>query len=121
MGASMIRRVNTQYCALVFWITLCQVIATVCTLHDLSAAAGAALFVEEGMACPMHGTNICPLSLASSPERQVKHSMVSDVDPAPVLLSVSTALRSPSILANSRTYTLGSAADHSRIMVSSLI
>jgi hypothetical protein len=97
MGASMIRRVNRQYFALVFLITLCQVIATVCTLHDLSAAAGAALLVEERMACPMGGTTMCPSSLTSSPERQIKHSMVSDVDSARGLLSVSTALRSPSI------------------------
>lgn len=87
MGASMIRRVNTQYCAVVFLITLCQVIATVCTLHDHSAAAGVALLEEEGMACPMGETTMCPSSLTSSPERLIKHNMVSDVDPAQVLLS----------------------------------
>ena len=97
MGASMVRRVTPIYCALVFLITLCQVIATVCTLHHLPATAGAALLVEEGMACPMGETTMCPSSLTSSPERHIKHSMVSDVDPAPVLFSVSTALRSPSI------------------------
>ncbi len=34
---------------------------------------------------------MCPPSLTSSPERQIKHGMVSDVDPALIVLSVSTA------------------------------
>ena len=93
----MIRRVNMQYVALVFFFTLCQVIGTMCTLADLSVAAGAVLFVEEGMACPMDGATMCSPTFASSPKRQLKNSMVSDVDHAPVLLSVSTALTSPSV------------------------
>ena len=100
MVGPMVRRVDRLYCALVFVITLCQVIATVCTLHNHSAAAGVALLVEEVMACPMGETTMCPSSLTSSPERQIKHRMVSDVDPAQVLLSVSTALTSPSIPAS---------------------
>ena len=82
----LIRRVNTQYLALVFLFTLCQVIGTMCTLPDFPVAADAVLLVEEGMACPMEGTTMCPPSLTSSPERQIKHSMVSDVDHAPTLL-----------------------------------
>lgn len=88
----MIRRVNMQYIALVFFFTLCQVIRTTCALPDLSVAADAALLVEEGMACPMDGTTMCPPSLTSSPERQIKNSMVMDGDhetiplcPAPML------------------------------------
>jgi hypothetical protein len=88
----MIRRVNTQYFALVFFFTLCQVMGTMCAFHDLSVAEGAALLVEEGMACPMDGTTMCSTSLTSFPERQIKYSMVSDVDHAPILLSFSTAL-----------------------------
>ena len=94
---SMLQRVNTQYVALLFFFTLCQVMGAMCALPDLSAAADAALLVEEGMACPMEGTTLCPPSLTSSPERQIKNSMVSDVDPAPVLLSISTARTSPSV------------------------
>ena len=97
MVGLMIRRVNTPYLALVFFFTLCQVIGTVCALPDLPVAADAALLVEEGMACPMDGTTMCPPSLTSSPERQIKTSMVSDVDHAPILLSFSTALTSPSV------------------------
>ena len=96
----LIRRVNTQYFALVCLFTLCQVSGTMCALPDLSVAAGATLFVEEGMACPMDGAAMCPPSLPSSPERQIKHSMVSDVDHAPILLGSSPALISPSVLAS---------------------
>ena len=89
----MIRRVNTQYFFLVlFFFTLCQVIGTVCALPDLSVAAGAALLVEEGMACPMEGTTMCPASLTSSPERQIKNSMVMDVDHATTLLGSAAVL-----------------------------
>ena len=80
-----------KYFALVFFLNLCQVIGTTCALHDLSVAAGAALLVEEEMACPMAGITMCPPSLTSSPERQIKTTMVSNVDPAPVLLSFSAA------------------------------
>lgn len=93
----MMRRVSMQYVVLVFFFTLCQVIGTMCTLPDLSVAAGEAVLVEEGMACPMEGAVMCPPSLTSSPERQIKHSVVSDVDHAPILLSVSTALTGPSV------------------------
>ena len=83
MARLMIRRVNTQYLFLVlFFFTLCQVMGTVCPLPDLSVAEGASLLVEEGMACPMEGTTMCPPSLPSSPERQIKGTLVSDVDHA---------------------------------------
>ena len=96
MVGVMIRRANRPYLALVFFFTLCQVIGTVCALPDLPVAADVALLAEEGMACPMDGTTMCPPSLTSSPERQIKTSMVSDVDHAPTLCSFPTALTSPS-------------------------
>lgn len=83
----MIRRVNTRYIFLVLsFFALCQVMGTVCPLPDLSVAEGAALLVEEGMACPMDGTTMCPSSLTSSPERQIKHTLVLNVDHATTLL-----------------------------------
>ena len=89
----MIRRVNTQYIFLVlFFFTLCQVMGTVCSLPDLSVAEGAALHAEEGMACPMGGATMCPTSLTSSPERQIKQNLVSDVDHATTLLGSAAAL-----------------------------
>ena len=96
MVGLMIRRVNMQCVVLVFFFTFCQVIGTMCALPDFSVAADAGLLVEEGMACPMDGTTMCPPSLTSSSERQIKHGMVSDVDHAPILLSVSTSLTRPS-------------------------
>ena len=66
--------------------------AEVCPLPDLSVAEGALLLVEEGMACPMDGTTMCPPSLTSSPERQIKHNLVSDVDHATSLLGSAAVL-----------------------------
>jgi hypothetical protein len=97
MVGSMIRRVNTQYVSLVFFFTLCQVIGTACALPDLSVAADTALLVEEKMVCPMEGTTLCPPSLTSSPERQIKNSMVSDVHHATILLSPAAMLTVPSV------------------------
>jgi hypothetical protein len=91
----MIRRVNTQYFALVFFVTLCQVIGTMCALSDLSVAEETAILLEEGLVCPMNGTTMCPPSLISSPERHIKGSMVSDVDHALILLSPAAMLTVP--------------------------
>jgi hypothetical protein len=96
----MIQRVNMPYVLLVFFFTLCQVIGIMCALPDLSLATDTELLVEDAMACPMEGGTMCPPSLTSSPERQIKHSMVSDVDHAPILLGSSPALISPSVLAS---------------------
>ncbi len=96
----MIRRVKMQSFALVFFFALCQVIGMTCALPDLSVAADATMLVEEDMACPMDEATMCPPSLTSSPKRQIKPSMVSDVDHAPILLGSSPALISPSVLAS---------------------
>ena len=82
----MIPRVQIRHVALILVFAFCQVIGTMCALPDFSVAAGAGLLVEEGMDCPMDGTTMCPPSLTSSSERQIKHGMVSDVDHAPTLL-----------------------------------
>ena len=93
----MIRRVNTSYFALVLIFTLCQVIGTTCALPDPSVAAEVALLAENGMACPMDVATMCPPSLTSSPERQIRNGMVSDIDHAPILLSVTAAHTSSSV------------------------
>ena len=97
MVGLMIPRVQIRHVALAFFFALCQVIGATCALSDLSMAADTALLVEEGMVCPMDGTTMCPPSLTTSSQRQIKHSMVSDIDPAPILLSVSVALTDPSV------------------------
>lgn len=83
----MIRRVDTEYLALVVFFTFCQVIGTMCILPNLSMAQETAVLEEQGMACPMDGTIMCPPSITSSPERQLKHALATDIDHAPVLLS----------------------------------
>ena len=89
----MIRRVNTQCFFLVlFFFTFCQVSEMICTFPDLSVAEGASLLVEEGMACPMDGTTMCPSVLISSPERQIKRTLVSNVDHAQTLLGSAAVL-----------------------------
>lgn len=93
----MIPRMNRQCIALVLAFTLCQVIGTMCAVPDLSVPKGTAILLEEGMTCPMDGTVMCPPSLTSSPQRQITNSMVTDIEYAPILLSVAVALRSPSV------------------------
>ena len=89
----MILRVNTQYITLVLMFAFCQVIGVMCALPDLSVAEGAALFVEEEMACPMDGTTMCPPSATSSPERQVKNGVVTDADHTSAVPSVMRILQ----------------------------
>ena len=91
----MIRRVNTPYVALAFFFVLCQVIGAMCVLPDLSVAGDAALLVEEEKTCPMDGATMCPPSLASSPERQTKNSMILDIDHATILLGSAAMLTDP--------------------------
>ncbi len=93
----LIRRVNTQCFALVFFFTLCQVIGTMCALPDLLVATDTELVVEDAMACPMDGVTMCSPSLTSSSERQIKNSMITDIDHASILLHFSQARSRPSI------------------------
>lgn len=89
----MIQRVKTKYVALVLLFTFCQVIGSMCTLSDLSMAEEATTMVEEHMACPMDGTIMCPPSITSSPERQLRQSIiVLDVAHATILLSPGVVL-----------------------------
>lgn len=80
--------------ALVF--ALCQVIGTMCVLPDIATAGDAAALVEENLVCPMDGTIMCPSSLTSSPERQVKNSSTMDVDHSAIVIGASTVATSPS-------------------------
>lgn len=93
----MIRRVDSEYVALLIFFTFCQVIGTMCALPDLSVAEETAILVEEGLACPMDGTIMCPPSITSSPERQIKSSMVMDVDHVMIVFSSAAALTAPSV------------------------
>jgi hypothetical protein len=92
----MIRRVDTRYIALALVFAFCQVIGVMCALPDLSVAEETAILVEEGMACPMDGTMVCPPSATSSPERQVKNGVIADADQTSALPSVLRILTNPS-------------------------
>lgn len=93
----MIRRAETKYVALVIAFTFCQVFGAMCALPDLSVAETTAILAEEGMVCPLDGTIMCPPSITSSSERQIKNSMVMDVDHAMILVSPSAVLTVPSV------------------------
>lgn len=88
----MIRRVKSQYVALVLLFTFCQVIGTMCTLPDLSVAEESDILAEDNMTCPMDGTIMCPPSITSSPERQIMHNLVADFDHATILLGSAAGL-----------------------------
>ncbi|MBH0190996.1 MAG: hypothetical protein HP494_03715 [Nitrospira sp.] len=75
----MISQLHVRYMALVLLFTFCQVIGSMCAMPDLAEAYEAA-FVEDRMACPMDGALMCPPSLTSSPERQIKNNLVAEVD-----------------------------------------
>jgi hypothetical protein len=93
----MIRRVDTHYIALVLFFTFCQVIGAMCILPDLSLAEETAILQDEDMVCPMDGTIMCPPSLTSSPERQIRHTLVADIDYATILLSFAAMITVPSV------------------------
>lgn len=77
---------GSQNILLVLFFTFCQVIGTMCVLPDVSLAADIPALMEVGMSCPMDGTIMCPPSITSSLERQVKHTSLAVVDDAPVSL-----------------------------------
>lgn len=80
----MISQVHVRYMALVLLFTFCQVSGSMCAMPDLVEAHEAA-FVEDRMACPMDGAIMCPPSLTSSPERQIKLTTVTNADEAMIL------------------------------------
>lgn len=77
----MISQAHVRYMALALLFTFCQVIGSMCVMPDLSQAQETA-FVEDRMACQMDGSIMCPPSLTSSPERQVKLTAASNADQA---------------------------------------
>lgn len=83
MKGWILAKVRMRLFGLVLIFALCQIVGTMCAVPDLSLADDAARLAKEmsHMACPMDGTLMCPPSLAASPERQIKNSMVVVVDP----------------------------------------
>ena len=77
----MFRQVHLRFVALIAVFTICQVIGVIRALPDLLQTQETA-FIEERMACPMEGAIMCPPSLTSSHERQVKLTVASNGDQA---------------------------------------
>lgn len=78
----MIPQVHVRYIAVVLLFTFCQVIGAMCAVSDLSERHETAILIEDRMTCPMDGNVMCPPSLTSSPERQIKNNLVAEVDHA---------------------------------------
>lgn len=93
----MFRRAHTQYIALTIFFAFCQVIGTMCALPTVSVAEEVALLVEDTMVCPMDGTIMCPPSMTSSPERQVKNGKVADIYHAVIGTTLRTVLPTLSV------------------------
>ncbi len=58
--------------AMVLFFIFCQVIGSMCALPDVALAQDQTTISEPGMVCPMDSGFMCPASLTSSPDRQVK-------------------------------------------------
>ena len=99
MVGPMLRRVHTQYVALMIFFTFCPVIGSMCALPDLSVAEEIAWLAEEtaGMTCPMDGTIMCPQSATSSPERQVKNGAAIAIDHGQIMFSPAAVLPASSV------------------------
>lgn len=78
-------RAKTHCIALVFLFAFCQVVGVMCAAPNISLAEEGTMLAEEVMACPMEGSLMCPPSLTSSPDREIKNRgiMLSD---QPVIL-----------------------------------
>ncbi|MGQ0666368.1 MAG: hypothetical protein ACT4O4_04975 [Nitrospiraceae bacterium] len=88
---------HTQSVALAVFFTFCQVIGTMCTLPDLWEAEATTSLVSESMACPMDRTIMCPTSVTSSKERQVKNGAVVAVDHGPNVFGLDEVQRVSSV------------------------
>jgi hypothetical protein len=84
--------------ATVVFFVFCQVIGLMCAVPDVSTAGERLVLSEDGITCPMDGAIMCPPSVTSSPERQLKAGMVMDVDHgAMIRLNPSADLRTRSV------------------------
>ena len=85
--------------ALVLVFAFCQALGMMCAVPDLAVAEEGFYITEDvdPMFCPMEATGICPPSVTSSPERQVKNGAAIEHDRGPILLSSAVVFTAPSI------------------------
>lgn len=65
-------------------------------IPDVAMASDVVMLVDESMTCPMEAATICPPSLTSSPERQLRNDTTIDLSLAPIVLRP-VVLRVPSV------------------------
>ena len=70
--------------AMGLFFIFCQVTGSMCALPDVVLAQNQATISEQGMVCPMDSGLMCPESLTSSPDRQVKIGTALDAGHVPV-------------------------------------
>ena len=80
-----------------------------CVIPDVSMASDTPVLMEEGMSCPMDATIMCPPSITSSLERQLKQislSLVHDIFIALVPVTIFGVFSSLTLWAWSSAYSL---------------
>ena len=100
---------DSRHILLVILFSFCQVIGTMCVIPDVSMASDTPVLTEEGMSCPMDATIMCPPSITSSLERQVKQislSLVHEISIALVPVTIFGVFSSLMLWAWSSAYSL---------------
>lgn len=95
-GPSFFLSRKALYLTMIGFFVFCQIIGFMCAVPDVSLASETSVSSENAMTCPMDGTIMCPPSLTSSPERQIKQTLVADVDHTAILLTPAAVLAVPS-------------------------
>lgn len=85
-----------QAASLLLFFVFCQVIGTMCVIPDVAIAPDVAVLVEEGMTCPMEAATLCPPSLTSSPERELKDGPTISISLTPIVLNPTVVFTAPS-------------------------
>jgi hypothetical protein len=97
-GPSFFRSQKILSVATVGFFVFCQVIGLMCAVPDVSTAGEKLVLSEDAITCLIDGTIICPPSVTSSPERQIKAGMVmAVVHGAMIRLNPSGDLRTLSV------------------------
>ncbi len=88
-----------QSVSLLLFFVFCQVIGTMCVIPDVGIASEGVFLVEESMACPMEAVTMCPPSLTSSPERELKDGPSTSISHTTIVVNPVLESDVPSVLA----------------------
>ena len=87
-----------QAALLLLFFVFCQVIGTMCVIPDVAIDSDVATLVEDGMSCPMEAVTMCPPSLTSSPERELKDVTTISISLTPIIVNPAVDSKVPSVL-----------------------